>query len=90
MHLIFCSDQLAHILTKSRRRGEGKRGDGKREGQKCFAVLFLEKPSLVSLLVRHFQWKYSISAGQNARMFYLMEFPTQKWNSSYCCSCLGS
>lgn len=90
VYLIFCSDQLAHILTKSRRKGGGERRDGKREGQKSSVVLFLEKPSLVSLLVRHFQWKYSISAGQNARMFYLMEFPTQKWNSSYCCSCLGS
>lgn len=90
MHLDFCFDQLAPIL-KRRRKEEREKKRGDRARQKFLCHLFLEKMSLVSLLVWHFQWKYSISAGQNARMFYLMEFPTQEWNSSsYWHSCLSS
>ena len=92
MHLNFGFDQLAPTLKRRRKEeGEKKRGDRERASEIFLSYLFLEKTSLVSLLVWHFQWKYSISAGQNARMFYLMEFPTQEWSSSsYCHGCLGS
>lgn len=90
MHLDFCFDQLPHTLMKSRAEGVRKKRGDRERGQKFF-VLFISRKNIVSLLVWHFQWKYSISAGQNARMFYLMEFPTQEWkSSSYCRGCLSS
>lgn len=91
MDLDVCFDQPASMLKKRRKeKGEEKQGR-QRASEGFLSYLFLEKTSLVSLLVWHFQWKYSISAGQNARMFYLMEFRTQEWNSSsYCHGCLSS
>lgn len=81
MHLDFWFDPLDPTLKR--------KGDG---GIKSFSVLIISRStSPVSLLVWHFQWKCSISAGQNARMFYLMEFPTQEWNNPlYCHGCLSS